>query len=39
MVDIKWLRKRKNLTQEEVAERVGVTKATVSKWEKATLKI
>ena len=37
MVDIKWLRKRKNLTQEEVAERVGVTKATVSKWEKGDI--
>lgn len=37
MVDIKWLRERKNLTQEEVAERVGVTKATVSKWEKGDI--
>lgn len=37
MVDIKWLRERKNLTQEEVAGRVGVTKATVSKWEKGDI--
>lgn len=37
MVDIKWLRERKNLTQEEVAERVGVTKATVSMWEKGDI--
>lgn len=37
MVDIKSLRERKNLTQEEVADRVGVTKATVSKWEKGDI--
>ena len=29
----KWLRKRKNLTQKEFAEKIGATHASVSNWE------
>lgn len=30
---IKMLRKRRNMTQEELGERIGVTKATINKYE------
>ena len=30
---IGYLRKKKNLSQEELAEMIGVTRQTISKWE------
>ena len=35
--DLKELREQLNLSQEEVAHAIGVTKATVSKWEKGDI--
>lgn len=32
--NIIWLRKEKKLTQEQMAEKIGVTKVTVINWEK-----
>ena len=34
--NISELRRKKNITQEELAEFMGVTKASVSKWERGS---
>ena len=31
--NIKWLRKRQHLTQEEIAKKIGVAKTTYASWE------
>ena len=33
MINTKWLRKKKNLTQKEFAEKIGITHASDSNWE------